>query len=76
MKMTSKQFGKKLTSLHGAAVPGHEGIVKMLLDYGADKNAKTSTGTTPKDVAQFKRHNSIVQLLDNYQKKRTNIFTK
>jgi ankyrin repeat protein len=30
------------TALHGAAAAGHEGVVRALLEAGADKNARTS----------------------------------
>lgn len=39
------------TPLHDAAVNGHVKIAKLLVERGADINAKNSKGKTPLDVA-------------------------
>jgi hypothetical protein len=39
------------TALHGAVVSGQPGIVKYLIERGADVNAKTKLGWTPLDMA-------------------------
>jgi ankyrin repeat protein len=39
------------TALHAAVVSGQPGIVKFLIDRGADVNAKTKLGWTPLDMA-------------------------
>ncbi|KAE8368290.1 hypothetical protein BDV27DRAFT_122546 [Aspergillus caelatus] len=40
------------TALHWAVGNGHANIVQLLLDYGADINATSDTGSTPLDMAQ------------------------
>jgi uncharacterized protein len=40
------------TPLHAAVVSNQPGIVKFLIDHGADVNAKTNLGWTPLDMAQ------------------------
>jgi ankyrin repeat protein len=50
--------------LHVAAVSGDEEFVKILLDAGADKTAKTMNGETPYDYAVERgRPEQIIQLL-------------
>ena len=39
------------TALHAAVVSGQPGIVKLLIERGADVNAKTKIGWTPLDMA-------------------------
>ncbi|KAE8158496.1 hypothetical protein BDV40DRAFT_19578 [Aspergillus tamarii] len=40
------------TALHWAVGNGHTNIVQLLLDYGADINATSDTGSTPLDMAR------------------------
>ncbi|KAE8346554.1 hypothetical protein BDV24DRAFT_122995 [Aspergillus arachidicola] len=40
------------TALHWAVGNGHANIVQLLLDYGADINAISDTGSTPLDMAR------------------------
>jgi ankyrin repeat protein len=40
------------TALHAAVVSGQPGIVKFLIERGADVNAKTKLGWTPLTMAQ------------------------
>ena len=51
------------TALHGAAKSGHEKVVKLLLDKGANVNMKNRDGQTALDVAQEKGHKEIVKIL-------------
>lgn len=39
------------TPLHDAAINGHQKLVKLLVERGADIQAKNSKGKTPLDVA-------------------------
>jgi len=52
-----------LTPLHSAAFGGHVEIVKLLLERGADPNAKTDDGLTPLHIAAFKGHVDVVRVL-------------
>lgn len=51
------------TFLHQFALGGAINCVRVLLDEGADPNAKTSNGKTPLDLAQSLGWESIAQLL-------------
>ena len=53
----------KWTLLHEAANIGDETILKILLDYKADINAKTSTDFTPLNVALAMKHSKVVKQL-------------
>lgn len=55
-----------ITFLHGAAVKGFTDIVVLLLDKGADVNAKANDGTTALMVASQYRHAEVVELLKRY----------
>ncbi|KAK9849299.1 hypothetical protein MYU51_014545 [Penicillium brevicompactum] len=50
-------------ALRIASSLGHQGIVQLLIDYGADVNARSSHGETPLKVASYKGHLAVVQLL-------------
>lgn len=41
------------TPLHYAATAGDAGAVQVLLAFGASKHAKTTNGSTPKDLANI-----------------------
>ena len=45
----------KKTALHDAALEGHKEIVELLIDNGANVNAKNTIGETPLHQAVFKR---------------------
>ena len=42
---------------------GHTEVVELLLEKGADVNAKTTDGVTAAAAAKWKGHTDIVQLL-------------
>jgi ankyrin repeat protein len=53
------------TALHVASRGGHSEAVKLLLDAGADKAAKTSDGETPLYDASGEGHSEVVKILLN-----------
>ena len=53
------------TALHLAAARGYHRMCGILLESGADVNAK-SNGETPLDFAKRLNHSSIVGLLSNW----------
>lgn len=54
------------TALHEAAMYGHLALAQLLLDYGANVNARTTTGITPLHEAVYHNHSVIVELLLAY----------
>ncbi len=52
-----------MTPLHKAALWGQKETVKMLLDWGADINARDEKGETPLYKASFRGKWDVVQLL-------------
>ena len=52
------------TPLQAAAKQGHAETVRLLLAAGADAAARNRRGKTARDLAQKKRHEAVVQLLD------------
>jgi uncharacterized protein len=46
-----------------ASLEGHAGVVKVLLDGGADINAKAKDGFTALKVASLMNHPEVVKLL-------------
>jgi ankyrin repeat protein len=50
--------------LHQAAVAGHEELVRLLLNAGADKTARCDRGKTPADYARERGHDAVAALLD------------
>ena len=59
----SDGFMKGDTPLHMAARNGNVDIAKMLLDAGADKEAKTPDGRTPYNVATARFKTAVAALL-------------
>lgn len=49
--------------IHWAAMEGHKHIVELLLRYGANPNARTTSGRTPLQEAAAGRHNELVAFL-------------
>ncbi|MEZ0260787.1 MAG: ankyrin repeat domain-containing protein [Alphaproteobacteria bacterium] len=62
--------GKKNTALHLAAAQGHAEITSILLDHGFDPSLKGENGKTPTGFAFQGRHEAVIGLLDEAQKKR------
>ncbi len=52
-----------MTPLHWAACWGNVGLVQLLLDHGADRDAQSSGEQTPLDCARSRRYTSVVTLL-------------
>ena len=58
-------FNKDATPLHKAANKGHRIVVKLLINRGADPNARDPYGETPLQTAAFYGHKDAVKLLLN-----------
>jgi len=58
-----KQGVNGLTCLHAASENGHLAICRLLLDKGAQVEAKDRSGWTPLHYAAYKGHVEIVRLL-------------
>ena len=54
------------TALHEAAINNHTALVDLLIDYGANINARTSSGVTPLHEAVLHNSTDVVQLLLAY----------
>jgi len=54
-----------LTPLLGAAENGHEAVARLLLENGADFEAKDEFGTTPLRWAEQNEHGAVVRLLQS-----------
>lgn len=55
------QFG--WTAIHHAANWGYAGVVKALIDLGADPNSTSESGKTPAQCASFKGFNDVVDVI-------------
>jgi ankyrin repeat protein len=55
------------TPLHLAARRGSKECVQLLLQHGADRDAKTTQGLTPLDVARVNKRGAVVALLEQPQ---------
>eukprot|EP00043_Microstomoeca_roanoka_P016192 m.164414 g.164414 ORF g.164414 m.164414 type:complete len:131 (-) comp16408_c0_seq2:1644-2036(-) len=56
-----------LTPLHLAAMHGHLGHVKRLLDLGAQPSAVDKKGRTAADLAMSRKYNDIAEYLQQHQ---------
>ncbi|KAJ1475513.1 ankyrin repeat protein, partial [Baffinella frigidus] len=63
--VSAKPFSTGATPLHTASENGREEVVKVLLDAGADVEAKTTVGATPLYVAASNGHAGVVRILLN-----------
>lgn len=54
------------TPLSYAAANGREAVVRLLLDRGADIEAKANSGRTPLSYATKNRHEAVVKLLESH----------
>ena len=61
--------------MHYATVNGHKDIVELLINQGAQVNAKTDNGFTPRDWAIKRSHTHIADLLKTYGGKTSSIHT-
>ena len=64
--VNDKESKLKWTPLHLASALGHEEIITLLIDNGADLNAKDEDGKTPLFYASSKGHKEIVEILINH----------
>lgn len=55
------------TPLHQAAYCGHSEVIKILLEFGADKNSRTYKEKTPSDLARDEGHIAIAEIIDNWE---------
>ncbi|KAF4629184.1 hypothetical protein G7Y89_g8969 [Cudoniella acicularis] len=51
------------TALHMAALQGHESVVRLLLEKGAEASAKNNEGRTALHIATCQKHDSVVKVL-------------
>jgi ankyrin repeat protein len=51
------------TPLHRASINGALEVVRLLLEHGADVEAKDNDGETALQVAAYKGHDEVVELL-------------
>jgi len=54
------------TALMDAAGSGHQEVVRVLLDNGANVNAKREYGATALKIARAKGHKEIAELLKSH----------
>ena len=61
--MIFKRPDQAESALHRAVKGGHEAVVALLLENGADVNLEDASGKTPSDLAHGMENDSIVRLL-------------
>lgn len=59
----AKSLGKGMLPLPLAIIRGHEAVVKLLLNMGADPNRGTEKGLTPLHFAVLHRKSNVVKML-------------
>ena len=52
-----------LTALHNAAYNGRLAVARLLLESGADRAAKTNSGSAARSLAVQNRHTAVAALL-------------
>ena len=68
----NEESSKGLTPLHYAASAGHNDIVELLIERGANVNATDSgKGATPLDYAHWKGQMEVVEVLKAHNAQRT-----
>lgn len=55
--------GKKTSALLAAAENGHEGIVRLLVQFGANVGLRDDSGRSAADLAQGNGHSRLANLL-------------
>ncbi|KAK2170032.1 hypothetical protein NP493_1167g00007 [Ridgeia piscesae] len=71
VNMLSKYKDDVFSPLYMAAQIGHQEIVVLLLAHGADHTHQTANGATSRDVALQQGHTVVAQLLEEYEKRRS-----
>jgi ankyrin repeat/SOCS box protein 3 len=61
--LTSASSRGRMTALHLAAASGYDDIIQVLIDVGADVNARTINFTTPLSFAVVNNHLEAAELL-------------
>lgn len=61
LSISHRDSGK--SPIHWAAMKGHKHIVELLLQYGANPNARTTSGRTPAQEAAAASHNELLVFL-------------
>lgn len=64
----ARTLNKKATTLQLAAFHGRLGVVKMLLDYGADAGVKTSKVPGPLELALLRKHEEVAKTVADYRR--------
>jgi hypothetical protein len=67
---TDAQSTTGYTSLHYAAEKGFDDIISMLLDAGADLNAKEKHGRVALEIAVVMCHEKCIEILSTYENKK------
>ena len=61
----ARTTAKGETPLHWAADSGRVAVVRILLAAGADKTVKATDGRSALDMAKFREHTKVIELLGN-----------
>ena len=58
-----ERYENRDTALHCASAKGRVEVIKLLVEHGADKEAKDADGATPLHLAAFNGHVEAIKLL-------------